>query len=374
MHPSITRRRFLGGLAAGGAAAALAPTLLTACGDDSSGSSGGKKTVVFHNWPLYIEGDDPATSPTLTGFTKASGLAVDYTTAVEDNDSWFDKFSPDLAKGKGVGVDIVVLTTWMAARMVERKYVQAFDAATFPNKKNVLADLADSPWDKGRTSTIPWAQGQTGIAYWPDKAGFEIKSMADLLDPRLKGRVTLLSEMRDTVGLMMLLDGKKPEDAKVADALAAIEKIKAARDKGQFRKITGNSYTDDLGAQEAWASVAWSGDVAQLQAEKPGLKWVLPAEGAMSFTDWAMILIGAPNKAGAEKLLNYVYDPAVAAGLYESIAYRPPVQGAVEKMSAEAQKNPLINPGAGVKLHEFRVLTADEDKQLAEAFNAATQQ
>ncbi len=373
MHPSITRRRFLGGLAAGGAAAALAPTLLTACGDDSSGSSGGKK-VVFHNWPLYIEGDDPATSPTLTGFTKAVGFAVDYTTAVEDNDSWFDKFSPDLAKGKGVGVDIVVLTTWMAARMVERKYVQAFDAATFPNKKNVLADLADSPWDKGRTATIPWAQGQTGIAYWPDKAGFEIKSMADLLDPRLKGRVTLLSEMRDTVGLMMLLDGKKPEEAKVADALAAIEKIKAARDKGQFRKITGNSYTDDLGAQEAWASVAWSGDIAQLQAEKPGLKWVLPAEGAMSFTDWAMILIGAPNKAGAEKLLNYVYDPAVAAGLYESIAYRAPVQGAVEKMSAEARKNPLINPGAGVKLHEFRVLTADEDKQLAEAFNAATQQ
>jgi spermidine/putrescine transport system substrate-binding protein len=373
MPPTISRRRFLGGMTAVGAAAAFGSSLLAACGDDSGGSSGGKK-LVMHNWPLYIEGDDPATSPTIQGFTKATGIEVDYTTAVEDNDDWFDKFSPDLAKGKGVGVDIVVLTSWMAARMVERKYVQAFDAANFPNKKNVLADLADSPWDKGRAATIPWAQGQTGIAYWPDKTGFEIKTMADLFDPRLKGRVTILSEMRDTVGLMLLQNGKKPEDATVADSLAAIKQIQAERDKGQFRKITGNSYTDDLGAQEAWASIAWSGDIAQLQAEKPGLRWVLPAAGAMSFTDWAMILLGAPNKAGAEKFLNYVYDPAVAGPLYEAITYRAPVQGALEKMSAEAQKNPLINPGAGVKLHEFRVLTPEEDEALTKAFSLATQQ
>jgi len=362
------------------------PALLAACssgdGDSSepsatgdsaaSGGKGGKVRIA--TWPYYLEDDNnPQASPTVKSFTKATGFGVDYKLAVDDNSSFTTKYQPDLEKGNPIPFDIVVLTSWMASRWVQRGWAQAFTADGLPNKGNLLDRMANPSWDPDRAHTMPYAIGQVGIAYYPDKCGFEVKSVSDLLDPRLKDRVTILSEMRDTTGLFLLRNGVDPETATIAQVEKAIADIGKAREAGQFRKVTGNSYIEDLGLGDIWACVAWSGDVASLQKETPGLEWVLPSEGAMSFVDTMLIPTGGDLTTG-QAWIDHLYDPTVSGPLFEAISYTSPVEGAGDHMSAAAADNPLVNPKADAKIHEFRDLTEDEANALEEAFAKATQQ
>lgn len=379
-HRSLSRREFLlrsGLVALGG------PAFLAACGgksDDSaasgSASSGGddKGTVRIASWPFYIENDqDPKSAPTIANFMKSTGINVDYKPTIDGNDSFTAKYEGDLKAGKGIGFDIAIPTSWMCSRWIQNGWAEEIPADLVPNKANVLDRMANPAWDPGRKYTLPYAIGQVGIAYYPDKVGGEITSMADLLSPDLKGKVTILSEMRDIVGLFLLADGVKPEDAPIEACLAAIEKVKKARAAGQFREVTGNSYIEDLGLGDIAAAVAWSGDVASLQKEKPELKWVLPKEGAMSFVDTMLIPKGG-NVDLAAAWMNYLYDPTVSGPLFEAISYSSPVKDAGASMSADAASNPLINPSADADIHEFRDLTPEEAEQLETAFAAATQQ
>jgi len=369
-----SRRRFLGmgGLALGGLA--MGPTLLAACSSDSGSSGGSSDGITMLNWPLYIEGDEPSTSATLKGFTDSTGIKVNYKNSIDGNESFNTKYQATLEKGKGIGADLIVLTSWNAAAYIGAGLVQPFDTATFTNKKNVISRLSNPSWDPGRANSIPWAVGQTGLAYWPEKVGGKITDVNAIFDPKFKGKVTILDELRDTVGLTMLGMGTNPSSGTLPQMLAAVDKIGKARDAGQFKKVTGNSYTEDLQTKDTWIAVAWSGDIAQLQADNPGLEWVIPSQGGMLWVDNAMIPVGAKNPEGANKLLNYVYDPAIAGPLYESINYIPPVTGAAQYMSTAAQVSPFIVPPATPPLYEFDVISPDATEEVSRAFVAATEQ
>ena len=369
-----SRRRFLGmsGLALGGLA--LGPTVLAACSSDSSSGGGDAGSLTMLNWPFYIENDEPENSPTLQGFTESTGISVDYQTTIDSNEGFNTKYLDTLLAGNGIGADLIVLTSWNAADYIKAGVVETFDDAEFPNKANIIDRLANPEWDPGRAASIPWAAGQTGIAYYPDKVGGEITDVNAIFDPKFAGRVTILDEMRDTVGLTLLGQDINPETATTDEMLAAVAKIGAARDAGQFRKITGNSYTEDLALGDAWMSVAWSGDAASLMAEDENLAWVIPEQGGMIWVDNAMIPIGAKNKANAEALLNYLYQPSVAGPFYEAISYIPPVKGAEAEMSPEGQESPFIVPPATPPLYEFEILTPEATEEVSRAFTAATQQ
>ena len=371
-NPNFNRRSFLLGA---GAAALGGPAFLAACGSGSSSGAAGASgsTVNFANWPLYIEDDKkPTKGATLSGFTKSTGIKVNYKIAIEDNNDFTEKSKGLLQKGGYIGYDVAVLTSWMVSRWIANGWVETFDDANIPNKKNVLANLASPSFDATRSKSLPYALGQVGIAYYPEKVGFEITSVKQLLDPKVKGRVTLLSEVRDCVGLFMLANGADPSKPDLPAAKTAIDEIGKARDAGQFRAIKGNSYIEDLGLGDVYAAVAWSGDVASIQAEHPDLKWVLPPEGAMSFVDTFVIPKGAKNKAGAEKLINYFYDPAVSGPLFETIQYVSPVTGASDHMSAAGAKNPLVNPPADAKIYEFADLSETDAAELDKLYDEAT--
>ena len=373
----ISRRQFIAAVGAVGAASAL-----NACGGGTktvsstsagSGDPSQNDKITMLNWVLYIENDlDPPKSPTINGFTEVTGIKVDYRSEIDGNESFYTKYEPQLAKRKGIGADIAVLTSWMAARMIEKGFTVPLDDARIPNKVNLLPEFADPAWDPGRAHTLPWATVLAGIAYYPDRCGFELKSINDLFDRRLSNRVTVLDELRDTVGLFMLGDGLDPATGSLDDMKKGVARIKQARANGQIRKVAGNSYTEDLRLRDTWAAIAWAGDVAQLQKDNPDLKWLFPVEGTMKAVDSAFILQGAANPHGAESFLNYVYDPEVAGPLYEAIQYPAPVKGAVDHMSAAAKLSGFLNPTGN--LVEFRVLSPGEDNELSEAFAKATQQ
>jgi spermidine/putrescine transport system substrate-binding protein len=382
--PGFNRRDFLRHAAALGI---FGPAVLAACGGSSSSSADGTDTtaaadgsgtgdsnsVRIASWPFYIENDqDPSQAATIKALV-AQGWKVDYQPSIEDNDSFTEKFRADLQDGKEFGYDVCIPTSWMCARWIADGWAQEIPADLVPNKSNVLDTLANPSWDAGRAYTLPYAIGQVGIGYYPDKVGFEITSMSDFLKPELSGKVTLLSEMRDSVGTFMLMLGMDPTTASKDDALKAIAEIKKYRDNGQFKKITGNSYTEDLNLGDTWAALGWSGDIASIQAEKPDLKWVTPTQGAMSFAD-TMIIPKGGDATGAAGWMNHIYDPVVAGPLYEAIGYVSPVKGAADHMSEAAKTNPFINPPASVKLFEFRALEPAEADEITEAFAAATQQ
>ncbi len=393
----LSRRSALTGAAGLGAAA-----LLAACGSPgrnppvgagtASGGPAGKtaaaaqdrsaseKVVNWSNWPEYIDVDDKTKArPSLDAFTAQTGIKVNYTEDYNDNDEFYAKVRPLLAAGRDTGRDVWCSTDWMVARLIRQGYVQPLDRSNIPNAGNLEDSLTNVEFDPGRKYSLPWQSGFAGIAYNPDATGGrKVESVSQLLtDPALKGKVTLLTEMRDTVGLVLLDQGKDPASFTDADFSAAIAMIREAKDRGQLRGFTGNEYGKDLSSGAIAACLAWTGDVVQLKADNPRLGYVLPAKGFTLWSDNFVIPALARHKKNAETLINYYYDPKVMAEVVAYVNYISPVKGTKQellKLDPKAADNPLIIPSADVlsRAKVFRGLSAAEEEKYAKAFSSLT--
>jgi spermidine/putrescine transport system substrate-binding protein len=382
----LTRRQLLRRAAVGGTALTL-PALLAACGSGGGGIQGAGNTqqgttsvnqtladtLVFANWPVYIDVKGKK-HPTLDKFTAETGVKVKYVEEVNDNEEWFGKFQAQLAQGDDIGRDLVVLTDWMAARMVRLGYVQKKDKSAIPNEKNLTPTLQHPAWDQNRDYSLPWQSGLTGIGYNPKFTGGPVTSVEQLFtDPKLKGKVTCLTEMPDTMGLIMQAQGADPSKVDPAAFDSAIEMLQSAVDSGQIRRFTGNDYLEDFPAGSTWAAMTWSGDVAQLQTDTPGLKWVIPDDGGMIWNDNMLIPLGG-DVFTASTYMNFVYDPAVAAEIEAWVNYICPVVGAqdeIKKIDPALAENPQIFPDEATlsKVKLFDAEAAD-DTDLKEKFQA----
>ncbi|WP_088314261.1 PotD/PotF family extracellular solute-binding protein [Kineosporia sp. R_H_3] len=335
------------GSATGGAGTGTAPAGKPSPAVDKSDA---EKVVNWANWTLYLDFDDKSkTYPTLEAFQEKTGIKATYSEDIEDNDSYYGKVQAQLKAGQDIGKDIVVFTDYMAARVVRQGLVQPLVESVMPNKNNILDNLANVSYDQGRKQSLTWQSGYAGLAWNKAKVPGGLKNVSDLWKPELKGRVEVLSEWRDTLGLIMMEQGKRI-DAKFADAdfenaLAVLEK---QLNDGQIRQVKGNSYKEDLISEDALAVIGWSGDIFQLVAEN-GDKWgfALPEAGGTLWSDNMVIPVGSPHAKNASTLMNYYYDPKIAAEVAAYVNYICPVKGAqaeMEKIDAELAKSPLIFP------------------------------
>jgi spermidine/putrescine transport system substrate-binding protein len=379
----VTRRRILQRGAAG-ALSASALAYLAACGTDEPSGGGGQKaeeekaiakgkiasSLYFANWPLYIDEKRSA----LKKFQDKYGTKIKYVEEVNDNDQFFGKVRQQYDQGSSGGRDIHVVTDWMADRMIRLGYVQKFDKSTMPNADaNLIERLKSPPFDPKREFSMPWQSGLTGIIYRKDKVKSTPKSVEDLFNPAYKGKVTMLTEMRDTVGLVAAWQGADPEKASVDEFLKAIDKVQQEVDSGQVRGFTGNEYLKDLPKGDSWVIFGWSGDAVQLKADNPNIDFVLPESGGMLWTDNMQIPVGAPHAYTAEKLIDFFYQPEIEAPISEYVQYICPVNGVKEvlqKKDPSLADNPLIFPDAAFldQTHIFRGLKPDEETQLNDAF------
>jgi spermidine/putrescine transport system substrate-binding protein len=379
-----------------GTAGVLGLGALAACGTGSDTPSGGasasatgpakpspaadrsaqEKVVNWANWTLYLDYDEKTKKyPTLEAFQKQSGLKATYAEDIDDNDTYYGKIQGQLKNGQDIGKDIIVFTDWMAGRNIRAGYVQELDLASMPNSKNLLPDLKDVDYDPGRKYSLPW-QGIFGVLAWnKEKVPGGLKTVSDLWKPELKGRVEVLSEMRDTVGLIMLEQGVDIAGPFTdAQFQAALDELQKQISGGQIRQVKGNSYKEDLISGDALAVIGWSGDIFQLNYEnddKFGV--VIPEAGGTYSFDNLLVPIGSPHKKNAEKLIDYYYDPKVAAEVAAYVNYVSPVQGAkaeMEKIDPELADSPWIFPDEAVlsKVKAFRTLTPDEDTKYSEEF------
>jgi spermidine/putrescine transport system substrate-binding protein len=375
---NLNRRKFLGrsALAAGGLA--FGAQFMAACAKKDQAAAGGGDTtktmaggtVRISNWPLYI---DPETT---ADFEKATGIHAAYTEDINDNNEYFAKVSEPLSRGQSIDRDIVVLTDWMAGRMIHLGYCAPLDDSKYPNRANLEDNLRDVSFDPGRKFTVPWLSGMTGIGYNPKKTGRELTSMNDIFDPKFKGQVTMLTEMRDTIGLVMLADGKDPANVTKADVTAAAAKIKKYRQNGHIRAFTGNDYAEDLAAGNIAVAIAWSGDIQGLAADNPDLRWIAPKEGAMLYSDNMLIPKTSDRQDLAMAWINYVYNPVVSAKIVKASPYISPAKGTgaeLQKIAPELASSPLVNPPADLRarLHIFRALDDAEDQEFNRIFQDA---
>jgi spermidine/putrescine transport system substrate-binding protein len=381
-NTGLSRRGFLRGVGATGAAAAGA-SLLAACGSDEGGEGGGSDDggnddpiLNFANWPLYIDTkrvDGVKTYPTLEAFQEQTGIEVNYSEPVNDNEEYFAKIRPILAADKDVGVDSFVLTDWMASKLINLDWLQQLDKANIPNFDNLTSTLKSPTFDPNRDYSLPWQSGVTAIAY-DSTLTDPITSISDLLtNPDLNGGITVLKEMRDTMGLILLDQGSDPADFTEDEWASALATLQAAKDSGQIRQFTGNNYAQLLAKGDIAACIAWSGDVIQLQFDNPNIEFVIPESGGMLWSDNMLVPINAQHKANAEEWMNYYYDPKVAAELAAWVNYICPVDGAQEelaKLDPKLAENPLIFPSEDdyAQLSIFRALSEEEETKFAAEF------
>ena len=374
----LTRRALLGRMGAVAGAGLLGPTLLAACGGDDGGTSsgttggggGGSKALWFENWPAYIDEE------TVDLFTTASGLDFKYTEGFNDNASWFAKNQALLAGKKSIGADIVAPTYWLAARLIGLDWVQPLPLDKIPNAKNLVPALQKPGWDPTGEFSLPWQSGMTGIAYNISVTGRELTSFDEIFNPEFKGKIGMLTEWRDTVGLTMLLLGADPATATIDTAGPALDKIEAAAKGGQVRQFTGNDYMDDLASGNFAACVGWSGDISQLAISNPDVRFVIPEEGGMQWSDTMVLPAGCEHVDNAAVWMDYVYDPENAARITEYVGYNSPVDGVQDILAAgnDDQKalseSPLLFPDDATlaRLHVFASLDEDAEAAFEERF------
>jgi spermidine/putrescine transport system substrate-binding protein len=331
-----------------------AALLLVACGSDDVGGGGsdGEASVAeaegeasgvlnISNWPFYID------RKTVPEFEMESGLKVKYNEDVNDNTEFFAKVQPQLQQGDSGGRDIMVVTSFMAKKMYDLGYLQKLDQdALEPAFANLKPALRSPSVDPEREYSLPWQSGMTGLVVNTAEAP-DVKSINDLFDPRYKGKVEMLTEMRDTVPLVLKGMGIAPEDATEEDWTAAIDKIREAATSGQIRRFTGNDYTKDLANGDVIAVIGWSGDAIQLQADNPEIEFVMPEEGCMLWSDEMVIPVGAPNPTAAYEFMNYVYEPESQAQIADYNYYVVPVEGVqpiLEAQGSDAAESELVFP------------------------------
>ena len=386
---ALSRRRLLQAAGIGGVA--IAATACGASGSDAGTATGAPsaataadlsdtdKTANWSNWPLYLDiNDETGEYPTLKAFQDANGIAVTYTEDVNDNNEFYAKVRTQLEQGQDIGRDLVVLTDWMAALWIENGFAQRLDKAIIPNGKNLIPRLADVAFDKSRDYSLPWQSGFGGLGYnksaLKDTLGSDKMTTLDqLFDPKLKGRITVLSEMRDTMGCIMAWQGNNPSDFTDDQFSQAIEELTKQVDSGQIRQVTGNDYIASLESGDVIAVIGWSGDLFAL-GEDFGFE--IPESGGMLWTDNMLIPALAAHKKNAEMIMNYYYDPKVAAEVAAYVNYICPVEGAkaeMEKIDPALAASEFIFPSAATldRTYVFKALTPEQGDKYEREFQTA---
>jgi spermidine/putrescine transport system substrate-binding protein len=374
-----SRRQFLGRGAVAAAALAVGPTLLAACGDDDDDTAsddngnGGTGTLRISNWPFYI-------APGMNEeFEAQTGISVVYTEDLNDNEEYFAKIQEPLSRGQDVGADLFIPSDFLVARLIQLEWLAEIDPANVPNRQFLRDNVLGVEFDIDRSQSLPYLSGMVGLAYNRATVGREITSMDDLFDPQFAGQVSMLSDLRDGLGMVIQAEGGDLTTVTDDDVERGVERVEQARSAGQIRRFTGNDYGDDLANGNVVIAQAYSGDVAQLQLDNPDLEFVVPMSGGGLFSDNMVIPTTTANQAGAEAWMNFVLDPEVHAELVVEVQFVPVIDGpefdaAIEALDPEVAENELINPPQEVldRCQVWRPLTDEEDEAYSEMYARVT--
>lgn len=378
-EPRLSRRAMLRALGAGLGAMALPSVGLAACDPDPSrasdtGPSGataagapgvdwdawwdGQRLAYrldFANWPYYIDRRRDDSHPSLDLFTAATGIAVDYRRPIRDNAAFLDGIRPALRAGDPIGYDLIVISNGPElSELIGNGWVTPLDHSRMPNFARFAGPLVRAPaWDPGNRYSVAWQSGLTGIAYTPEAVealGREPASLQDLWEPALAGKVGMMSDLVELGSAGLLSIGVDPTSSTPEDWRRAAQALRVQKDRVAPRYYD-QGYIDALARRDTWITLAWSGDVFQLNnLGHPNLRFAVPVEGAMLWTDNMLIPRTAAHPLDALTYMDFVYRPKVAAMIADWVWYVCPVPAAKPIVAKrlddpEVARSPLVFPG-----------------------------
>lgn len=369
--PDLSRRSLL--RMAGAGAGLLGVSTLAACAPSAPGST----PLVWGNWTFTMDFDDQTqTYPTLEQFMEQTGIKVDFMEDIDDSSTFYAKIREQLQQGSFPGYDLFNFADDFTARVIENGEVQAFDHTAIPNLKNLSPLMATPAYDPNLEFSMPWQGGMTGLCYNTKLYPNGVKSMADLANPDLKGRISVLSEMTDTIGLTLLGQGVDVSgNWGNAEFDRALAEISQRIDSGQYAQVRGNSYTQELQSGAVWVAMCWSGDVQVLndEAGEELFKWVIPEEGGTKYVNSILVPRGTERISDIEQLVDFYYDPAIMAQVVAYTIGVPPIEGVREelaKIDPTLAESEMLFPNASdaSRIYDFRLLDSVETKNYTEAF------
>lgn len=381
----LSRRAFLALLGAAGGTAACSQG--GSSGVSFRGGRGAPGYLRWGSWPLYLDtSTDEQSHPTIEWFQRESEIDVIYLESIYDNNEFLSSVRSRLNNMQDIGYDLVVLTDWMAARWNRDGFTNSWDRAAMPNTKNLLPDLEDVPFDSGRTWSMPWQSGLTGLAWNKEKVPGGVHNIDDLWAPSLRGQVDLMAEKLDTIGLILWSQGVNPSDGWGDDEFGiALEVVEQHRADGHLRGVKNNAnYQVDLTSGSALACVAYSGDILQLNlaareegAEEDPYGFAVPDSGGLLWSDNFVMPYTSDRLEESQKLIDFYYDPHVAATVATWVNYITPVVGAQEAMAdidEELVENETLFPTRETldRTAVIRALDEAEDRRYGSEFARAT--
>ncbi len=253
----------------------------------------------------------------------------------ESNEAMYAKL-----KAGASGYDLITPSSYFVKIMQGQKMLQALDHAKLPNLKHVDADYLKIAMDKSMGHSVPYMLTNSGIAYLKSKVKDFQPSWKVFEREELKGRMTMLADMRETLGAALKALGyslNTRDDAQIA----------AARDlvitwKKNLAKFESEQYKTGLASGEFVAVHGYSGDLLQVQKENKDVLFVVPAEGTSVSCDDLVIPTGSTQVALAYAFINFLHDPDVAAENTNFLSYVCPNSTSYPKIDAEIRDNPAV--------------------------------
>lgn len=374
---SFSRRQILQLAAVAGSASLLSACSTNPGGVVGGGGGGSSTDLIWSNWPLSVDTEDDGTIPSLVEFEERSGIHVEYLAEINSNDEWFAKVQPLMQGGQGIPASLISPTDWMGGRFISLDWAEKLDKSMIPNAKNLLPAFQSPAFDPTRAYSMPWQGWLVGIAVNTDVTGKDVRTVDALLhDPDLKGKVSLLTELRETTGTLMLANGANPGDFTDDEFNKALADIEEARSNGQLRRFTGNDYAADLAQGNIGACFAWAGDVVQLSKDNPAIKFFIPESGGVLMEDVLMVPKEARNPDGAHELIDFYFEPEIAAQVAAYVNAVCPVDGAQDAMDAidpELANNSLIFPDSKAmeSMFTYKSMSIEDNQKYQSAFEKA---
>jgi spermidine/putrescine transport system substrate-binding protein len=336
--------------------------------------------VNWAQWPLYIDvGKHKSDHPSIDQFTAATGIKVNYSEVIQDDDTFFAKVQPSLSAGQYSGYDVAVITNGVDFDRfrelglfvpLDHSYLTNFEKYAGPTYKTAA-------YDPGNVYSVPWQSGITGIAYNTKKVPKPLTSFFDLWNPALKGKVGMFADNEDLPNAVLVAMFGDPQKTGVTQWKQAAAKLNQQRTSGIVRKYYQQDYINALSTGDIWACQAWSGDIFQaLESGAKDLAFAIPSEGGVLWTDNMVLLKQIENPVSSMMLIDWYYQPKIAAEVAEYVNYITPVPSAQAVVKADAAnatgsdratllsiaKSPLVFPTAADynELYRYRTLTNNE--------------
>lgn len=312
-------------------------------------------SFTFANWPYYIDRRQENVHPSLDRFTDETSVDVVYRRPIRGNARFLERIRPALEAGQPIGFDLIVMTNGPELSTLMREgWLLPLAHDRLPTFDEHAAQFVrDPPWDPGNRFTAAWQSGLTGLAYRPEAVaalGRPPRSVQDLWDPALEGRVGMMEDLQDLGGAALLSIGVDPPSSTPADWSSASLRLLEQQRSGVVRDYYDQGYVGALKRGDVWLCQAWSGDIFQLNATgSPELRFVVPDEGALLWTDSMAIPVNAEHPLDVLTYMDFVYRPEIAAMIADWVGYISPVPAAEQIVRRELRDpavadSPLVFP------------------------------